>query len=317
VAAPEGADERALRAALPPGVGRLAPLGGGATSSVARVCHPGGARIPLLDSTELPGGLAACDDWQAAITGGLPTARALTAQLNAGPVVVGFVQLHFPAAARGARPPSRAALRELCDAVGGAIFVRRAFAVGGGGGGGGVGVGAGQGVGSSSGKPHIGTLRGTNNSLRVLHLSHSSTTLDTAISDADAAALAALDATSAGDAALLRSWTLDAWSLPDEEVQRLLVSMLHGLDLLRRFRIPPAAAHAFAADIASHMNANPCAHPHSHEACETLNIGTRAVLTHARARSPRSFHNLRHVFCVVRGPLATCVHCVRVRCCFD
>ena len=271
---PEG--ERAIRAALPPHVGAI---GGGATTSVARVCHPT-SNVALLDSADLRGGLGACEDWAAALEGGLDSTRAITAPLHAGPVVVGFIQLHFAPPSRGARLPSRTALRELCDAVGGAIFIRRAFAIA-------PGAASGAGVGptavhnvspawsrmpvhtprmaASQADPAAERVEGIGRTLSSLRLSSH---FANAPSEADAAALAELDASLEADVKLLSSWSLDPWSLQDEDVPRLLVATLHATGLLRRYRISPALAQGFAASLGSSM---PAANP---------------------------FHNVRHVLAV-------------------
>ena len=72
---------------------------------------------------------------------------------------------------------------------------------------------------------------------------------------ADAVALSALSARAASDAVTLRSWGLDAWALPDAELQRLIAAMLHQLGLFGCFA--PAAFAAFVADVAASYNANP------------------------------------------------------------
>ena len=287
LSAADAASEAALRSALPSDIGR-APAPGARASSVARVCHPSLPRVALLDSAHLPEdeaaedetgrlGVGACPDWAAASQAGLDCGRALTAQLGAGPVVVGFVQLHLPP---GRAAFSRAALRELCDAVGGALFVRRAFAVGSGlaerrssermphqtSGGGYT-----QPAGADGSADHAAASAAASAAGLAPKIQHTVSGRLMACRDTgDEEALAALDATLAGDAALLRSWSLDAWALPDDEIQRLMVSMLHAAGLLRRFRIPAAAAHAFAAGVAAAM-------PESN-----------------------SFHNVRHVFCVAQ-----------------
>ena len=77
-------------------------------------------------------------------------------------------------------------------------------------------------------------------------------------SEADAKALAELDERAAADKQVLLSWALDAWTLEDAEVSRLFSSMLHALNLLRRFRISPTAFEAFMSDVACRYNSNPC-----------------------------------------------------------
>ena len=232
------ADRGALAAALPADVGAL-PAHGDAkeTTSVVALCHGGGPAGALRDSREVLGGIGAHLDWNAAASGGLPTSQAVTALLTAGPMLVGFVQLHFGLYSSG---NELSPLRELCDAIGGAIFVRRAFAVN---------------------RDH---QRGGSRSLKG-SASHPNSVDElkesNQLSEADAAAFAVLDATSAADIELMRSWTsADPDLLDDGELRRLLTAMLHSYGLLRRFRISPTAMAGFVADIASHMNENPFHH---------------------------------------------------------
>ena len=103
----------------------------------------------VRDSASTRKGLAVFSDWVAASSGGVHSARAITAPLTAGPVVVGFLTLHldrFHVPERGAAATADELVRAVCDVVGASIFVRRAFALqhdtpgdaaGGGGGGGG------------------------------------------------------------------------------------------------------------------------------------------------------------------------------------
>jgi hypothetical protein len=73
-------------------------------------------------------------------------------------------------------------------------------------------------------------------------------------SDADAAALAALDASAAADRAALDSWALDAGEVSDAELQTLCASMFHARGLLGTFCISPTALAAFIADVAAGYN---------------------------------------------------------------
>jgi hypothetical protein len=153
-------------------------------------------------------------------------------------MVVGFVQLHFGLYSSG---NELSPLRDLCDAIGGAIFVRRAFAVN-------------RDHQRGSSRP---TFKGSASHPSVVgELKESSQ-----LSEADADAFAVLDATSAADVELMRSWTsADPDLLDDGELRRLLTAMLHSFGLLRRFHISPTAMAGFVADIASHMNDNPFHH---------------------------------------------------------
>jgi class 3 adenylate cyclase len=265
VFAPSEAARAALAAALPSSVAAAPAAGSGAVaSSVARVCRDAPGRAPLLDSRDLPGGLGGCADWSTAAAEGLPTARAITAPLSAGPVIVGFATLHFglyatPHTGRIAG----AALLRLCDVAGGAIFVRRAFAV----------SRDGAAAGVAAAPPPPPPPRRVMSATNLSRIAEQQTLLGGAAAHgaaaaapaaaqqepypstpADAAALAALDACAEADGATLRSWSLDAWALPDGEVQRLALAMLHGTGVLRAFRLSPCALAAFVADVAAHMN---------------------------------------------------------------
>jgi hypothetical protein len=81
------------------------------------------------------------------------------------------------------------------------------------------------------------------------------------VTEADADALAALDAAAADDAAALRNWAgLEPDALDEGELRRLFSAMLHSFGLLRRFRIAPASLAGFVADVADHMHDNPFHH---------------------------------------------------------
>jgi hypothetical protein len=116
----------ALTAALPPGVAA------DKAASVARAAAASSGRaVAVLDSRDLPLGVASCADWAAARAAGLGTDAAVTAALHAGLINVGFMTLHFAAgAARAPRAVELDALRELSTVLGGAIFVRRALGIG-------------------------------------------------------------------------------------------------------------------------------------------------------------------------------------------
>ena len=248
------ADERGRRAlsgALRSDVGTWQPL---APSSVAVTCGPG-ARMSLLDSRDAPAGLRAFSDWAAAAEAGLRTRVAVTLPLCAGPVVVGFVQLHRPGAPGGleARVRDHGVLRELADALGGSLFVRRAFALNRGG---------------TSRMPAarrtsvISTdeSRRSNESegrgplpmiTRVVSYSRM------AASETDDLAWENLQESAAADREILLDWNLDPWQLADDEVQRLIVSMLDSVGLLRRFNMSPGAVARFVEDVALRYNSCP------------------------------------------------------------
>ena len=341
--------ERALRSALPVNVG--APFIGGAqdssddhtpnNTSIARVCGATNVERPfLLDSAAFPDELAECDDWMLALDGGLESCRAVTAPLQAGAVVVGFLTLHFDDCRTCSETPYyldkrpvmfASAMRSVCDLIAGAIFVRRAFAIA-----------PDQDAPDSAGnaadlllsaaeRDDVGRAlfhrptspswrnRGASppqagrgsQSLLPSHLvnvandaapaSEAATSVDEDATppnsvtllphddvgtsagpylrvvpddacadepcEADETALQELDRSSAEDDAVLLDWSFDAWSMPEASVPHLLVAILHGCGLLRRFRIPPSRALAFTTALAEHMPSNP-------------------------------FHNVRHVFAV-------------------
>jgi hypothetical protein len=238
-AGPDDAARGALLAALPPSVGAQAGQAGAASSSVAAVCAAGGASgaVRVLDSRDTPGGMSTHADWLAAAAAGLPTAQAVTAPLTAGPRIIGFVTLHF--GLYDSRAHNWAPLTEFLDAVGGALFVARAFAINR------------DGAAPVPPRARPATVRAS-----------SANSLDAAVEEpaaypataADAAALQALDEAAAADAEVLRDWSLDAWTLSDEEVQRLLMATMHAMGLLRRFKLAPAALASFIASVAAHMN---------------------------------------------------------------
>jgi hypothetical protein len=134
----------------------------------------------------------------------------------------------------------------LAAAPAGAIFVRRAFAIN---------RDAFQSGMRAAGVPTVGALG--------LDTRQASGAADAGgvpypASEADAKALAELDERAAADKQALLSWSLDAWTLEDAEVARLFSSMMHALNLLRRFRISPTAFEAFMTDVACRYNSNPC-----------------------------------------------------------
>jgi hypothetical protein len=263
VDAPEEGSRAALASALPAAVGAAhaaspfsfsddAPA---AHTSVALLCHGGGSAGALRDSRDVAGGVGAHADWAAAAAAGLPTAQAVTSLLTAGPLVVGFAQLHFGLYSRA---PTLAPLRELCDTLGGALFVRRAFAVNR------DAFGAAAGGGAAP-RRRAGWPSGAASATGVAASETSSSDAGGAgavfplppLSDEDAAAFAALDAALVEDLPLLRNWSgLDPDALDEGALRRLLSSMLHAHGLLRRFRIAPSALAGFVADVASRMHSN-------------------------------------------------------------
>jgi hypothetical protein len=211
--------------------------------------------MSLLDSRDAPAGLRAFSDWAAAAEAGLRTRVAVTLPLCAGPVVVGFLQLHRPGAPGGleARVRDHGVLRELADALGGALFVRRAFALNRGG------VSRlpaarrtsvfsaddSRRSNESDGRGSVATMT------RVVSYSRM------AASDTDDVAWENLQESAAADREILLDWTLDPWQLADDEVQRLIVSMLDSVGLLRRFNMSPGAVARFVADVALRYNSCP------------------------------------------------------------
>jgi hypothetical protein len=275
VSASSSARRAALAAALPLDVSAAA------ASSVAAVCVEAPDRAALLDSRELAGGVDACSDWAAACAAGLPTARAVTVPLTAGPVIIGFAQLHFGLYADAA--VNVPALLSLCDITGGAIFVRRAFALQGDGGSGRAGAGA----------------AAVSPCAAVFECAARSGSDAYPASAEDAGALEVLDACASADRHLLRSWSLDAWALPDDELQRLLVAQFHSLGLLRRFRISPTAFAGFVADVAEHYNGACRMHRAAPRAFGFSSRFPCVPLHHPAADNP--FHNVRHAFMVTHA----------------
>jgi hypothetical protein len=223
-------------------------------SSVARACRQdSGARAPL-DSRQLPGGLDACCDWSASATlGGFNAAAAVTAKLVAGHVTVGFVQLYFGLFSGRAAPRAEASvLSQLADAVAGAIFVRRALAI--------------------NPEYEAAVVASAAPSRRQSDPNYTPEAVDTAMEAVtardDAALFAQLDERAAADHATLLTWAWDPWALPDAEVQRLMMAMMHSVGVLRRFQIRPTAFAAFVDEVAAHYADNPF-HSFRH-ACKIL-----------------------------------------------
>jgi class 3 adenylate cyclase len=257
ISARDDATKAAITAALPPDCGAL-PASGQLATSVCRACRrattAGG--VAILDSRACDHGMAECADWVAAIKAGLPAQQALTVPLTAGPVTVGFALLFFPtplAADSAATDGQQLAgiLKEAADVVSGAVFVRRAFAIN-------------RDVVRSGlvAQPASTGLRRTmsvSNRLGSGGIAQHGEAGGPVYpaTEADAASLAILDARISADCATLDSWSLDAWALPDDEVQRLFSAMLHCLGLFRRFCISPTAFSAFVSDVATHYSDNP------------------------------------------------------------
>jgi hypothetical protein len=239
-------DERSRRAladALPVHIG--SPLtGGGAVSSIALSCRTQhGRSAAVIDSRDLDGGILHCADWAAAVARGLHSVQAITGPLNAGSMVVGFVQLHFSVYAASGRAPINtelAILRELADVVGGAIFVRRALAIGR------------DAFNSGMRAAGVPTRKASNEVALPSRTEGGDVTYPA--NEEDAALLAALNARAAQDKATLLDWQLDPWLLSDGEVLRLITAMLHTHGLLRRFRISPSACAAFVAGVQARMH---------------------------------------------------------------
>ena len=137
------------------------------------------------------------------------------------------------------------------DALGGSLFVRRAFALNRGG--------------APARMPSAGrrsTLMAADDGRRSGDSSSGRLTrvvsfARMAASEDDDQAWEELADSAAADREILLDWSLDPWALPDDEVQRLVVSMLDSLGLLRRFRMSPNAVARFVADVAAHYNSCP------------------------------------------------------------
>jgi hypothetical protein len=245
-------------------------VGATSRSSVCRVCagQPG-SRPPLLDSRTFRGGVGGCTDWAAASDAGLPTARAITVPLTAGALVVGFVQLHFGLYSVHSSRPVDGTLARLCDTIGGAIFVRRAFAVN---------RDAAVRTVDAALPPRRVPSLSRMSTIRVSSFRKNSLDVDSPLIGAnddidpagdapaypanaeDAAMLAELDASAEADRATLLNWALDPAVLSDSELQRLTAAMFHALGLLRAFSLSPVDLSNFIADVAAHMNDVPFHH---------------------------------------------------------
>ena len=265
-------DKAALARALPASVGTHP------TSSVGRAL----AAAAAVDSRSLDGGIDSCSDWAAARDGGLRTAAAVTVPLAAGRVTIGFAQLHFAGAGERVEWGARlAAVRELADAVGAAVFVRRALAV------------ARDAHLPLGGKRTRGASADRSGALPP---PGSAPQLPPApdggaFSAEDAARLGALDEAALEDRAVLGTWALDAWALEDADLERLLCAMMHALNLFRSLRISPKRFEAFVAETATHYTAR------------RRRVNARAPSppsTHAPAQD-NPFHCWRHAFTVTHA----------------
>lgn len=250
----DAAAQRALAAALPARVSSQEDSG---SSSVARVCAPDAGAQPL-DSRREAGGMSACPDWAAARAAGLHSKHAVTLKLSAGLVTVGFMQLHFGlfAAHAPADDADAAALLALSEAISGAVFVRRAFAI--------------------NRDAAVTSASWALDSQPLEDRPHATTPRADAVAAAagaltDAAMMQALDESVAADAKVLLTWDLDAWALSDTDVSRLSVAMLHSEGLLRRFSIQPSALATFVDCVASGYNdkcgCHACSPPHACSRC--------------------------------------------------
>jgi hypothetical protein len=251
-AGPDEAGRAAMAAALPPNAG--ADVAGSGASAVRAACHASGASVRMLNSREQPAGVSAFADWAAAAAAGLPSAQAVTAPLTAGPRVVGFVTLHFSVYAARTDASAWGQLSEFANVLGGALFVGRAFALNRDAPAGAAGAAA-----QHTAAP-ARALLASHGSRAQLSSMRTSVDADGAWpppGSPDAAALAALDATAAADAAALKTWALDAWTLEEGEVERLCTAMFHGLGLLRALRVSPVALAQFIGAVATHMNDSP------------------------------------------------------------
>jgi hypothetical protein len=241
-----------MAAALPPNAG--ADVAGSGASAVRAACHASGASVRMLNSREQPAGVSAFADWAAAAAAGLPSAQAVTAPLTAGPRVVGFVTLHFSVYAARTDASAWGQLSEFANVLGGALFVGRAFALN---------RDAPAGTAGAAAQHTAAPARAllaSHGSRAQLSSMRTSVDADGAWpppGSPDAAALAALDATAAADAAALKTWALDAWTLEEGEVERLCTAMFHGLGLLRALRVSPVALAQFIGAVATHMNDSP------------------------------------------------------------
>ena len=249
----DAAAQRALAAALPARVSSQEDSG---SSSVARVCAPDAGAQPL-DSRREVGGMSACPDWAAARAAGLRSEHAVTLKLSAGLVTVGFMQLHFGLfAAHAPADDADAALLALSEAISGAVFVRRAFAI--------------------NRDAAVTSASWALDSQPLEDRPHATTPRADAVAAAagaltDAAMMQALDESLAADAEILLTWDLDAWALSDTDVSRLSVAMLHSEGLLRRFSIQPSALATFVDCVASGYNdkcgCHACSPPHACSRC--------------------------------------------------
>lgn len=222
----------------------------GRQTSVWFVCNRATRkRVPMADSRDFRRGVSAFPDWAAAVSGGLRSSKAVTVPLSAGPVVVGFLVLHFTLFKSKEARSALACLREFCDSVGGAIFVRRAFAIN---------RDAPADFVASTADPvasvlgFVGTAASDAAAARTGSRESRHSTTVIAETAEDRKLLEALDGECEGARRRLLDWDLDAWGMNDEQVKGLMLQFFHTLGLLRAFGIPPHRLRAFIDAVSSH-----------------------------------------------------------------
>lgn len=220
----------------------------GRQTSVWFVCHRARQRVTMADSRDFKRGVHAFSDWAAAASGGLRTSKAVTVPLTAGPVTVGFLVLHFELFKSKEARSGLACLREFCDSVGGAIFVRRAFAINR--------DAPADFVTSDTVASALGFIGpddgpGGGGSLSAARESRHSAAAFAETAE-DRKLLEQLDAECEAARKKLMDWDLDAWSLEDQAVKNLMLQFFHTLGLLRTFGIAPHRARAFIDSVAAH-----------------------------------------------------------------
>ena len=214
----QGTSSAELRGALP--VSIFSDAGSSVVSAMAH--HDG-----VVDSAEHPGTWRGRhSDWHAAAS--LDAGRAVTMILHAGVTPVGFMVLYLPK--KNARPVIDSTLKAICAAVGGALFVRTA-----------CGLSTQHALpGRRDGDP-LSRPPSRRSSLNLLTYIPLPSVADTELEMQHRLSTAE----NMGFVEMLRDWDFDPETFDDATLQRLLVTMVSSLGLLRACQVEVQAFETF------------------------------------------------------------------------
>lgn len=287
------AARRALRKSLVPSVG--VQHDGSETSSVVWATE----RLAIADSRDFPRTTGEFLDWAASRNYGLASARAFTAPITAGTVVLGFIEAHFDAVHQ--ESPSKGPLGEFAGLVGAKLFTHRALS----------GFAVERSVTTASARFRNSTASSVDSAVfsgRPRDKQRGVAGADTPPSARPGSGFSAFGGggaaggarrskkPSADDESLfdklddalearcgqLLQWDLDPWRLDADELAELAVLVFHSEDLLRRLQISPVAMRRFVERIAGEYNSAPFHNwPH---AFTTMHTAWRFVALSAQFR---------------------------------